>query len=190
MKNTRLLIATLALTLVAPARAVEPQIADQIAALAGQVLTLQREVNALKSMLSRDGSGNVTQTATGDRLDRVGRNESITIGQSSSRRIGGSSSETVAMDRVAQIGRSDSLAVQQNYTVSIGGQQSHQVAGSANVAVAREIVVTAGDQLTLRSGGAMIQLRKDGSIVITGVNIQVRGSGDVVVKGARTLTNN
>jgi type VI secretion system secreted protein VgrG len=80
--------------------------------------------------------------------------------------------------------------VQQNYMVSIGGQQSHQVAGSANVAVAREIVVTAGDQLTLRSGGATIQLRKDGSIVITGVNIQVRGSGDVVVKGARTLTNN
>jgi len=190
MNNLRIPAAALALALAAPAHAVEPQVAAQLASLTSQVLTLQGEVAALKAMLNQDGSGNVTQTAAGDRLERVGRNESTAIGQSSARQVGGSSSETVAVDRSTRIGRSDNLAIQRDSAVTIGGNQSHQVARSANVAAGHDIVITAGDQLTLRSGTATIQLRKDGTVVISGVDIQVKGSGDVVVKGARTLRNN
>lgn len=78
----------------------------------------------------------------------------------------------------------------------IGGRWSEQVARDLEVAVAREIVLNAGDQLTLKSGSALIRLQKDGSIQISGTDIgivgtrvQVKGSGDVVIKGARTLTN-
>lgn len=78
----------------------------------------------------------------------------------------------------------------------VGGRWSQQVARDADLTVARELVVTAGDQLTLKSGSALIRLQKDGSIqisgtdiAIAGIRVQVKGSGDVVIKGARTLTN-
>jgi len=139
---------TLALMPAMQADAVDPQLEERLTALQREVGSLRREMNEMRSLLSRDAAGNVMQTAPGNRFDRV------------------------------------------------GGRWSQQVARDADLAVAREIVVTAGDQLTLKSGSALIRLQKDGSIQISGTNVeisgtrvQVKGSGDVVIKGPRVLNN-
>lgn len=196
MNIRRSIAITLALAFTGEAQAIEPVVAERLAALTEQVLVLKREVASLRSVLGQDGNGNLSLTVAGDRVDRVGRNASTMVGQSSSRQVGGSHNETVGVDRTTQIGANERLTVQQSHSVSIGGNQTHQVAGSANVAVAHNIVLNAGDQLTLKSGAAQILLRKDGTIVITGKDIRilgddvaVKGSGDVIMKGSQTLTN-
>lgn len=63
------------------------------------------------------------------------------------------------------------------------------VGADATAQVARTVTLAAGDQLTLRAGSAVLVMKKDGTIQITGTSIHVSGSGPVTIKGAKLLTN-
>ena len=76
-----------------------------------------------------------------------------------------------------------------DFSTSVGGNATQRVSNSLSVAAAREILLQAGDQITLKTGSASIVMRKNGEITITGTTIRVLGSGDVVIKGSKVLTN-
>ena len=78
-----------------------------------------------------------------------------------------------------------------------GGTNIEGVA-SAGVALGdTNLVLNAGDSISLTTGAASITMKKDGSIVISGKNITIDGSGainikankNVVVKGQKILQN-
>lgn len=171
------------------AQAADPVLQSQIDALAQRITTLTNELNTLKSMLSRTSDGTVALTAAQGMDERVGTNSRTLVGAASQRTVGGSSSETVGGSQSLQVTGSQTVSVGHNQSNSIGGAQRTNIGTDALTQAARTIALTAGDQLTLRTGSALLVMKKDGTIQITGTNIQISGSGDVVIKGSKVLTN-
>ena len=63
--------------------------------------------------------------------------------------------------------------------------------------VGKKLLMTAGDEITIKTGSASITMKKDGTIAIKGKDIRldgsgkinVKASGDVVVKGSKVTQN-
>ncbi len=170
---------------------------DRIELLSKHVLELQDQVSLLRSMLNRDSTGKVVVTATANRNDLVGIDFSTSVGGNASSSFGRSLSLAIGQSRSTEIGVDDLLTVTGNSTSNVGGSWNLNINGNAtqrvtnslSVAAAREILLQAGDQITLKTGSASIVMRKNGEITITGATIRVLGSGDVVIKGSKVLTN-
>ena len=101
----------------------------------------------------------------------------------------GTTSLIAAQNRKDITGISATNEVGMDLNVAVGRNATQRLNGIYNVNAGKRILLEAGDDLILRSGSSLIQLRKDGSIVIRGVSIAVEASGDVVIKGAKVLTN-
>ena len=54
---------------------------------------------------------------------------------------------------------------------------------------AKKIQFVADDEITIKTGKAMIVMKKNGDITIKGKKINVKGSGDVIVKGSKIKEN-
>lgn len=74
----------------------------------------------------------------------------------------------------------------------------HMTANRSSLTInAKTLDVGGADQVTIRSGGGTIQIKKDGTITIKGKDISIQGSGkvdvksskDMVMKGAKILQN-
>jgi type VI secretion system secreted protein VgrG len=78
--------------------------------------------------------------------------------------------------------------VGKNRSISVGDTSSHS---------AKKIRITAEDELSIKVGKASLTLKKDGTIVLDGKDIQIKGSGkinvkassDVVIKGSKVGVN-
>ncbi len=63
--------------------------------------------------------------------------------------------------------------------------------------VGKNLVIDAGDSVSIKTGSASITMKKDGTIVIKGKDITIEGSGkinvkassDIVMKGSKILQN-
>ena len=69
--------------------------------------------------------------------------------------------------------------------------------GDEAVKAGKTVVIEAGDSITLATGSATIQMKKDGTILIKGKDITIQGSGkvnvkadsDIVMKGSNIKQN-
>jgi type VI secretion system secreted protein VgrG len=203
MKTPMFVLAVLATVAAAPS--IAGPLDDRVDVLSAQVLTLQREIAVLKSMLGRDATGNVAFTATGGRTDRVALNASSTVGGNSASSVGGAATQTVggnalttvygssttnvAVNSLANVGGSATRQVGGSSSDTVNGNASQQVGGSMGVAVASNLTLEAGDQLTLKSGSSTIVLKKNGEITISGASVRMLGSAEVLLKAPKVLTN-
>lgn len=195
MKSTLISIAILAMLAAAPSRAEE--LAEQVKNLTEEISELRNELLLLHSTLSRDTAGNVVITSTGSRKDLVGLDLSTSIGSNASSSFGRSLALAIGQSRTTQIGANDVLTIAGGSTssingawkLSVGGSATQQFSGNWGVGAAREILIEAGNQILLKTGGSSILMKKDGTIEITGKVISVKASADVVIKGARVQQN-
>jgi type VI secretion system secreted protein VgrG len=75
-----------------------------------------------------------------------------------------------------------------NESTSVGdGRTTWVVASSESPDVPKTIVVTALDEIVIRTGSASITLHKDGNIAIGGTQITIEALGDLVLKGQKIL---
>lgn len=87
--------------------------------------------------------------------------------------------------------------MQRNQSSGVGANRTLQVTQDLAMSVGKNVVINAGDSLTLKVGPASLTMRKDGSIVIKGTDITIEGSGkinvkarrDVVLKGRKIVDN-
>jgi type VI secretion system secreted protein VgrG len=71
------------------------------------------------------------------------------------------------------------------------------VAKDDSLKVGKNLVIDAGDSVTIKTGSASITMKKDGTITIKGKDITIEGSGkinakaskDIVMKGSKILQN-
>ena len=144
-------------------------------------------------------------TINGDRTEKVDKNETIAIKKDRK--------ESVSENEVVLIGKDQTLTVDGNRTRSVGkdekvtvtGAQQNkidktrktQVAQDDQLKVGKKLVIDAGDAITLQTGSASIEMKKDGTITIKGKDITINGSGkinikassDVVIKGSKVSQN-
>ena len=74
-------------------------------------------------------------------------------------------------------------------SLRVGRNLSENVAVNRSMAAGKQMIITAGDRLTLKAGKSSIILNKNGDIDIKGKNVFIKGSGPVTIKGSKVTTN-
>jgi type VI secretion system secreted protein VgrG len=87
--------------------------------------------------------------------------------------------------------------VAKDEAVSVSGGRAVTVQKDDSLKVSKNLMIDAGDSVTIKTGSASITMKKDGTIVIKGKDITIEGSGkinakassDIVMKGSKILQN-
>jgi type VI secretion system secreted protein VgrG len=145
------------------------------------------------------------------RSHTVGINESITIGAAQEITVGGAQAISVGAVQSVTVGGNQSTSVGANHSVSAGGNQSTTVGKNASMTVSgdetrkveggrktnvgkddalevtKKLTIVAGDAIMIKTGDAVIEMKKDGTITIKGKDVTVEGSGKINVKASSDL---
>ncbi len=135
----------------------------------------------------------------------VGGYRLVAVGAYQDVKIGGYLNETIGTNRTSTVTANDSLTVKGGQTVAVTKDQSIKVDGGRNATIAKDdsvkvgknLVIDAGDSVTIKTGNASISMKKDGTIVIKGKDISIQGTGkinvkaggDIVMKGSKISEN-
>jgi type VI secretion system secreted protein VgrG len=119
----------------------------------------------------------------------VGAAMSETIGASKTENIGAGKSVSVGSDSSEQIGSNQTVAAGKDIGVTSGKKMSFTAGDDFAVSGAKKGLISIADELTIQCGKAVIQMKKNGDILIDGKKIDVKGSGDIVMKGKKILQN-
>lgn len=118
----------------------------------------------------------------------VGAAQSITIGAAQSVSVGANQSVNVGANRSIDVGSKLSTTVGADESRKIGGGRSTEVGKDDALKVAKNLVIDAGDSVTIKTGSASITMKKDGTITIKGKDITIEGSGAIDVKASKNIT--
>lgn len=120
------------------------------------------------------------RTVSENRTRTVGKNETVSVGEDQKLTIDRNRSVEIAKDDGLDVGANLAVAVEKNYGITVTKDYSLD---------AKRIAVEAKDEITLTTGKASIQMKKNGDITIKGKKITVKGSGDVIMKGSKIKQN-
>ncbi|MFO0949495.1 MAG: type VI secretion system tip protein TssI/VgrG [Planctomycetota bacterium] len=123
------------------------------------------------------------------RTHTVGVNEAITIGAAQEVTIGGLQSVIVGASQAITVGAGQNVTIGGDHQTDVSKGQKTTVAKDCGLKAGKNIMIEAGDSLTLKCGSANIVLKKNGDILINGKKIQIKGSGDVTIKGSKIKEN-
>ncbi|MBI5557770.1 MAG: type VI secretion system tip protein VgrG [Deltaproteobacteria bacterium] len=147
---------------------------------------------------------NKTMMVGANHTETIGANMVLTVGANQAVTVGVASAETIGAAKALTIGAAYQVSVGAAMNESVGGPRAEEVGGSKVVEVgggltetvgkdsvhkAKKILLEAGDEITLKTGGASITMKKSGEIIIKGSKIKVQASGDVIIKGAKIAEN-
>jgi type VI secretion system secreted protein VgrG len=121
-------------------------------------------------------------TVGGLRAVTVGLTQAITVGGSQTITVGSSETESYASDHTQTVGGGQSVTVAKDGSYSIGGGRSTSVGKDDGLTVAKKLTIDAGEEIIIKTGDAMIAMKKDGSIEIKGKDILIQGSGKITEK--------
>ena len=109
--------------------------------------------------------------------------KALTIGLGYQTTVGAMMNTTVGGFQTEQVGLHKSVAV-------LGGDYNTSVtSGSHNVDVSKDIVLQAGDSITLVVGASVLVMKKDGSITLNGKDIDIVGSKHIGIDSKRIDLN-
>lgn len=139
---------------------------------------------------------NKTETIAINFAETVGAAKELTIGGLYQVTVGAAMNETVAAVKAEEVGASRFLVVGQSMSEDVGKDRSLNV-GNTSSHSAKKIQISAEDEITIKVGKASITMKKDGTITVSGKDIDFKGSGkinvkaskDVIIKGKKVLTN-
>jgi type VI secretion system secreted protein VgrG len=108
----------------------------------------------------------------------VGADNSLGVGASNSKKVGGDDSESVDGGKTVTIAKDLEETIDGGHTESVT---------KAYALSAKTIEVVAEDEITIKTGDALISMKKDGSITFKGKDVTVQGSGKISVKADSDL---
>ncbi|MBL8297908.1 MAG: type VI secretion system tip protein VgrG [Rhodanobacteraceae bacterium] len=141
---------------------------------------------------------NETLTIGSNRNKKTGKNESHKIGKSWSVKVGKFKTETIGMasmqnvglGRMDNVGLGYSLNVGMIMSTVVGLNQSTRVSKNKSVNVGDEYTIKAGKKFTVKVGKTVLVLNADGTVAITGVDVNITAQGkNVTINGEKVLLN-
>lgn len=137
--------------------------------------------------------------------ESIGQNMVLTVGMTKTEVVGINSSETVGAmkelttgsDYLITVGANMTETIAKNRSTTVDGSRTEEVTGPASTH-AKRVLIEAKDEIVLRTGEALIVMKKNGDItieaggvfkVISKKDTTVRASGNVVLKGQKISKN-
>lgn len=145
-----------------------------------------------------------TRSVGAAQMNTIGATRSVSVGSSQSHDIGTSDSWDIGSDQNVQIGGGQTSEIGKGRSAKIGEDDSTQIGGARSVKVAKsslveigqdggvnvgkKLVIEAGEAITIKTGSAMIVMKKDGTITIEGKDVSVNAKGKFVGKASGEVT--
>jgi type VI secretion system secreted protein VgrG len=138
----------------------------------------------------------LTQTVGINYAHTVGAAMELTVGAAMTETVGASKSQTIGANKNENVGKNKSTDVGSNLSEKVGANHSEAVKEAYSL-TAKTVSIVAEDEISIKTGKAILLLKKDGTINIKGKDITVEGSGqitakaskDMVLKGKKILQN-
>ncbi len=129
--------------------------------------------------------------------ETIGKNKTINVGadhveaikQNADITIGGDLTRTVVKNSTQKIGESLSVNVTRDSEEMVGDNKSIDVGKTFNTHAADQIHTLSDKQITLESGSAVVVVKSNGDVMITGTSVSVKATGAITLKGAKVFTN-
>jgi type VI secretion system secreted protein VgrG len=118
-----------------------------------------------------------------NRRKSVGHDETTEIGHDRTESVGQNESITIGANRTESVGKDESITIAGNLTESVGKSASISIGQDQTLTVGKTLTIRAGDEMVLQCGAASVVLKKDGTISIKGMNIDIKGAGSINLKG-------
>jgi type VI secretion system secreted protein VgrG len=135
-------------------------------------------------------------TVGGLYAESIGAQKTESVGGNKSESIGGNKSESIGKNRTLTVSDDHSDTIGNNRSLSVGKDNKETIAGKSAINIEKELSVNAkkiqfiaDDEITFKTGKAMITMKKNGDITLKGKKITVKGSGDVIIKGSKIKEN-
>ncbi len=167
-----------------------------------------------KIMISHSQYVLVNQNVTigGFRVDKIGAYEnravggwqsttvaayrSVTVGAAQKHSVAGSDSHQIMGGQDVQIGKSQEFKVAGDQSFWVDGDGTymvtkkafHSAEADATFRSNANVLIEAGDSITLKCGSAAMILKKDGTITINGKDITTKGTGKIVLEASSSIT--
>lgn len=125
--------------------------------------------------------GAMNETIGGLKAEEIGGLKSVNVGAASS--------ENVAANKSVDAGGNISESAGKDYTMSSGKKMILKAGDDFGIAGDKKGVIEIKDELTIKCGDAMINMKKNGDITIKGKKISVKASGDIILKGSKIKEN-
>lgn len=143
----------------------------------------------------------------------IGAAYQVSVGAAMNETIGGLKAEEIGGLKSVNVGGLSSENVGANKSVDAGGNISANAGGNISESAGKDVKVTSGknmilkagddfgiagdkkgvieikDELTIKCGQAMINMKKNGDITIKGKKIALKASGDIILKGSKIKEN-
>jgi len=127
----------------------------------------------------------------------VGAMQAVTVGASQTISVGANQSSTIGANRSVDVGANLSTNVGADESRSVSSGRTTSVSKDDSLSVGKNLVIDAGDSISITTGSASITMKKDGTIVIKGKDITIDASGkinqkaggNIVMKGSKILQN-
>jgi type VI secretion system secreted protein VgrG len=156
---------------------------------------------------------NMSLSVGSNQTDTVAIAKAVTVGAAYQITVGAAMNETVGAAKAEEIGAVKSVNVGANSSENIGGSKSVDAGSNISETAGKDVSLKSGkkmsltsgddfgisgnkkgvisikDELTIKVGSAMINMKKNGDITISGKKINMKGSGDIVIKGKKILEN-
>jgi type VI secretion system secreted protein VgrG len=145
---------------------------------------------------TRNVGQNETVTVGQNRAHTVGINEAITVGAAQAITVGAAQAITVGAGQSVSVGAEQTNTIGDVQTTSVGADQTNTISKNRTseigeedaVKVGKKLTLDAGEEILIKTGDASIQMKKDGTITITGKDIEINGSGKIEVKADSDVT--
>jgi type VI secretion system secreted protein VgrG len=135
-------------------------------------------------------------TVGGLRAVTVGAAQTITVGAaqiisvvgSQTISVGGNETETYTKNHTQTVGGGQTVSVTKDGMYTIGGSRATEVTKDDVLNVGKNLAITAGDSISIKTGDASINMKKDGTITIVGKDITIKASGEMVANADKNIT--
>ncbi|MGD8175026.1 type VI secretion system Vgr family protein [Marinimicrobium sp. ARAG 43.8] len=128
------------------------------------------------------------KTVNNNQSENVGKDKTIEVGENHREVIGKSKNLEVKEDHTETIGNNMVISVNKDLSERVGGSYRENVKERYELN-AKSIQLQADDEITLKTGSAMIHMKSNGDITIKGESVNVKGSGTVAIKGNKVTSN-
>jgi type VI secretion system secreted protein VgrG len=163
------------------------------------------ETNTIGNDRTTSVGNDQTLSVTKNRTESIGENESLSVGGNRTESIDKNDSLTVTGNRSKSVTKDESIDVNgkrdttigKDDTVNVTGKRTTQIGKDEQLEVGKKLLVTAADEIVLKSGQGSITIKKDGTITIKGKDVKIDASGkingkassDIVLKGSKVTQN-
>ena len=103
--------------------------------------------------------------------------------------IGGDESRNVTGGRKTSIGKDDALKVSANRSADVSGNDTHKSAKVITLDAGDKVLIQAANEIKLSCGQSSVVLKKNGTIEIKGMKIDIQGSQSVKQAAAQITSD-